>query len=574
MSKLARIFSVTLLTVATSVLVFGQDFTLIDSPRFEENKGQFSGDEADQIKFRIKSGVSSVFLLENAISYQFSDYENLSELIDVQACNLEKIKKLNESTYRMDIELVGANENPRISKYDRSDDFVRYSWLDMKEIYFYSKIIYHEVYNNIDWVFYINDEGIKYEFVVRPGGNPTDIVLQSKWVEHAKIDELGNLHLANRLGSVRENKPVSFQNDHEIMTNFVLDQDKIRFELEKYDSQETLIIDPQIVWGSYYGGDGSDALYAVTSDNQGNVYACGTTYGSNNLASGGFLNSNPAQFGGAGAAYLVKFDQNGTRLWATYYGGPASFSGSVSCQTDSQDNVYLAGFTLDNSGIAFNGHQNVKGGSTDAFLVKFNPAGQRIWATYFGGAQGESGLGLSIDPNDNIYLTGRTFSDSMIAFNGFQNTPSQDISLFGDAFLSKFDSLGTLLWSTYYGGEMGDRAFSVACSANGECYIAGGTRSTSGIASNGHQSTFGSTNSAEDAFLAKYSDSGALLWSTYYGGTDKDIAFSCAVDDLGNVFMSGQTVSPNNIFFNGFQNTGTFNAGASFLAKFNASGTR
>jgi hypothetical protein len=369
------------------------------------------------------------------------------------------------------------------------------------------------------------------------------------------------------LGSVLEKTPVSFQHGKMVETSFILKDDVVSFDIADYDSSKKLVIDPEIEWGTYYGGSGTDGLSSVTTDALGNVYACGITYGSDFLASGGFQNSNPALMGGIAAAYLVKFDSEGDRVWATYYSG-GGFTGAISVAVDSRQNVYMTGFTLD-LGLSFNGFQNSYNGGTDAYLVKFNPAGERLWATYFGGSDGEVSRTVAIDNQDNVYITGRTFSSDLPVVNGYQETPGERVGLSGDAFLAKFNPSGDLIWSTYYGSSEGKFAFYVTCDHLDNVFITGKTASAAGIFLDGHQSEYGGGQS--DAFLAKYNAAGIMQWSTYYGGSGEDIAYGCVADNLGHVFITGETGSLTNISFNGHQDTPY---AAAFLAKFNASGER
>ncbi len=131
---------------------------------------------------------------------------------------------------------------------------------------------------------------------------------------------------------------MSFQQGETVATDFILKGDVVSFNIADYDRSKKLVIDPEIEWGTYYGGSGTDGLSSVTTDALGNVYACGITYGSNFLASGGFQNSNPALMGGIAAAYLVKFNSEGDRIWATYYSG-GGFTGGISVAVDDQQNV-------------------------------------------------------------------------------------------------------------------------------------------------------------------------------------------------------------------------------------------
>src|SRR5690606_17519606 len=142
------------------------------------------------------------------------------------------------------------------------------------------------------------------------------------------------------------------------------------------------------------------------------------TLSNTNITSGGHQN---AYGGGSNDAFLVKFNTDGVRLWGTYYGGSAIDYGS-SCASDGTGNVYLSGRTQSASNIASGGHQNTYGGSSDAYLVKFNSDGVRQWATYYGGSDTDYGSSCATDGSGNVYLAGRTKSANNIASGGHQNT--------------------------------------------------------------------------------------------------------------------------------------------------------
>jgi hypothetical protein len=90
-------------------------------------------------------------------------------------------------------------------------------------------------------------------------------------------------------------------------------------------------------------------------------------------------------------------NSNGTRLWATYYGG-SSLDWGWACASDLTGNVYLTGDTRGSSGLAINGHQNAFGGGVDdAILVKFNSNGTRLWASYYGGSGEDYGTSCAVD---------------------------------------------------------------------------------------------------------------------------------------------------------------------------------
>jgi hypothetical protein len=97
-------------------------------------------------------------------------------------------------------------------------------------------------------------------------------------------------------------------------------------------------------------------------------------------------------------------------IWATFFGGLGEDHAS-SCAVDASGNVYLAGSTESFSGIASGGFSNGHhGGGSDAFLAKFNSAGLRQWATYYGGDSYDYGSSCAADGSGNVFLAGDTYS--------------------------------------------------------------------------------------------------------------------------------------------------------------------
>jgi len=267
-------------------------------------------------------------------------------------------------------------------------------------------------------------------------------------------------------------------------------------------------------------------------------------------------------YGGTTDAFLVKFNGSGVRQWGTYYGG-AGLDISYSTSTDGSGNVYITGTTLSTSGIALGGHQNtLGGGNQDGYLVKFNGSGVRQWGTYYGGGGVDDGRSATCDVVGNVYLTGYTQSTNGIALGGHQNSYGGG----EDAFLVKFNGLGVRQWGTYYGGIDIEQSYSITTDIAGNVYLTGLTQSLTEIASGGYQNTLGGI---FDAFLVKYNDSGIQHWSTYYGGANDDRGFSTTTNISGDVYIAGYTNS-GGMALGGYQNTlgGIFDA---FLVKFNQS---
>ena len=329
------------------------------------------------------------------------------------------------------------------------------------------------------------------------------------------------------------------------------------------------------VWSTYYGGSGIDIISDIATDSKKNIYISGSSNSPNNIAFNGLQNVN---YGGGAAAFLAKFDSLGNRIWATYYGTDTThYSYANSVVVDNNDNVYMAGHTNKSTGIASGGFQNTHGGGFwDAFLVKFDASGNRLWGTYYGGPGDDVGTSVKVDNTGNVYLVGTTSSTSNIASGGFQNTYGGGTS---DVFLVKLDASGNRLWATYYGGNneengsLGGSGTAIATDNSGNVFLASKTKSLSSIASGGFQNTYGGGD--HDAFLVKFDASGNRLWATYYGGSGDDGVEEVytATDINGNIYLSGNTDSQNAIASPGAFKT-TLSGPDAFLAKFDSNGNR
>lgn len=163
-----------------------------------------------------------------------------------------------------------------------------------------------------------------------------------------------------------------------------------------------------------------------------------------------------------------------------------------------------------------------------------------IFSSYLGGSSEDYGTAIALDPSGNAYLTGYTASPDFPVRNAFQST----FKGVYDVFLTKVDSTGALLFSTYLGGSQVDSGLGVAVDDLGNAYLTGYTSSvdfpTTPDAIQLHKN--GSTVKI-DAFISKLNTLGTLVYSTYFGGSDNDYGQSIAIDNEGNVYLTGVTSS-------------------------------
>ncbi|MFP9097879.1 SBBP repeat-containing protein [Flavobacterium sp. RHBU_24] len=539
---------------------------------FMENKGQVAdtkGNPRPDILFSAKSGGTQLWLAKTAIHYQFAHAEKGNEGKPKMSRKDFSVTKKNArlETHHFTVQLEGASENAQIVK-EKQSEYVENFYLahcpnGITDVKGYEKITYKNIYPNIDWVIYTKGGFMEYDFIIHPGGKPSDIKLKVKDADSVNIEN-GELVVKTKLGEVHEKRPVSYdENGSKIATRFVKSADGSLSFQANFPKDKPYRIDPQVVWATYYGGSGDEFSAFTNIDSSNNVYLSGYTTSTSGIASGGY----DTTFSAVSDLYLVKFNASGARLWATYYGGTGEES-IGECQIDGSGNIYLAGSTGSASGMASGGFQNTYGGDAyDALLVKFNSSGARIWATYYGGGYNDTGNDCVVDSSGNVYLAGYTLSPLNIASGGYQNTQGGEY----DAYLVKFSSSGSRLWATYYGGDYSDSATCLAVDGLNNIYLGGFTNSTESISSPGsYLSTAPGTTDTPNAFLAKFDTSGSRLWGTYYGGTADDYALGCSTDGSGNVYLSGDTSSTTGIASGGFQSTVLGHD--AFLAKFTTDG--
>ncbi|MEO0179192.1 MAG: SBBP repeat-containing protein, partial [candidate division WOR-3 bacterium] len=265
------------------------------------------------------------------------------------------------------------------------------------------------------------------------------------------------------------------------------------------------------LWATYYGGSYPDAGTSITTDINGNLFITGYT------SSGDFPTYNPgggayydSTHNGNSDVFILKFDNLGVRLWATYYGGSMSSPNyfclyafgekAYSITTDIYGNVFITGETCSPNFPTYNpggntyydgtcgtdGNCNVQGdyfGDTfvfpDIFILKFTNNGVLKWATYYGGSGYDKGYSITTDFQGNLYLTGSVTSQDFPTQNPQNGAYYQPTNAgYFDAFILKFDSLGALLWATYYGGSDGENGSSITTDINGNVFITGTTSST------------------------------------------------------------------------------------------------
>lgn len=265
-----------------------------------------------------------------------------------------------------------------------------------------------------------------------------------------------------------------------------------------------------LVYSTFLGGAQSDAGQAIAVDGAGEAYVTGYT------SSTDFPTSNPLQSssGGGSDAFVAKLNAAGSQLaYSTYLGGRGNDRG-LSIALDPTGEAFVTGSTESPNFPVAGAYQATFGGGTDGFLAKLNAAGsQLVYSTYLGGTQTDQGNGVAVDASGNAYVIGSTASGDFPVLNPSQSTLGEGAcsTPCSNAFVTVVNPQGNgLVYSTYLGGFGPDYGQAVAVDSSGNAYLAGSTASANFPAVSGaFQSTYGSTGTSGNGFVAKVSPANA-----------------------------------------------------------------
>ncbi len=362
------------------------------------------------------------------------------------------------------------------------------------------------------------------------GGTPEDVG------SYAHIDNANRAYLVGYTATLQN---IATAGAHQVSYGG-LDSDAFISKLDAFGN---------LIWATYYGGTHNDRGVSCSTDASGTIYLCGITRSTNGISTPGAHQETKGASANFLDGFLVKFNADGIRQWATYYGGSNS-NESYACPIDANGNIYLSGITKSTNAIATpSSYQpNFGGGVYDAYIAKFNSDGVRQWGTYFGSTGDDYGYNSVLDNIGNIYLAGSTSSLSFASTGVHQEIYGGGTS---DGYIAKFDNDGNLIWNTYCGGDNLDRFNSIKLDSDGNIWAGGETQSTNGIATNNaHQTIYAGGNvllGGGDAIFTKFNANGQRLYGTYYGGTGADGGGIISIDLANNVYVSGWTQSLQNI---------------------------
>ncbi|MBE0643470.1 MAG: fibronectin type III domain-containing protein, partial [Bacteroidetes bacterium] len=250
---------------------------------------------------------------------------------------------------------------------------------------------------------------------------------------------------------------------------------------------------------------------------------------------------------GSDVSFAVQQYDHGSDLiidpWATYLGGSGNDL-RPKLTLDASGNVLICGGTQSLDFPVQNAVQSVyNGGAYDGIIAKIASSGGLLWATYYGGNEGDLCSDISTNSSGSIAVSGLTNSMNFPVQNPIQASNHGN----GDAFVIRLTAFGTVDWATYFGGSNVEAYSCVAMDANGNIYAGTSTLSTDFPLKNAFQTA---RSAYEDMGLFKLSASGALEWSTYYGAAGEDWLNGIDVDTNGNPVFCASSNSSNILLVN------------------------
>jgi len=562
---------------------------------FEPNQGQ----SRNQAKFISRAAGFNLFLMptEALLSLSKPEKETPSR---PQPKAMMKLTPQEQGLVRM--KLIGANNKAKIggenqlqgkSNYFIGNDPKRWR----TNVPRFGAVRYAGIYPGIDLLYYGARPGqLEYDLVVSPGADPSLIQLQFEGAEHTWINEAGELVLEMAHGAqVVQRAPIVYQETNGVRATvsgkYILNGKTVSFVIGNYDRSKPLVIDPQLVYSTYYGGSSLDAANGIVIDRVGNAYIAGDT-ASTDLP----MSSLIQPLSSSRDAFVMKLNADGSDIvYATYLGGNAlDNAASIALTSDRRavitGTANLANLSTTNTfPTTTNAFQRTPAQEEDAFVSVISADGNSLlYSTFLRGARDDRGSAVSVDNTNKIYVAGRTSSQDFPVRNAFQSTIHGSF----DSFVAKLDpglsGNASLLYSTYLGGTGShdntptdfDSSSGIVADANGNAFVCGSTDSADfpvkGIGTGlPFQATIGGNE--EDAYVTEFnttlSGTASLVHSTFFGGSDFEFAGDIALDPntAGVVYLVGETASTAATFplKNAFDSTALVTEG--FIAKFNAS---
>lgn len=287
-----------------------------------------------------------------------------------------------------------------------------------------------------------------------------------------------------------------------------------------------------LIWGTYLGGYDLDCCNNVIVDSEDNILVIGKTMSGNFPTTDNALKK---EFSGTTDGFISKFISNGSLIYSTYI-GEAGAETLVDLIEDKSGNILIVGATeSSNFTTTLNAPQQTFGGVSDTIILKLSHnCSDILFSTLLGGSEGDGGYNIGLDYESNLIITGYTLSDDFPLKNALQDEILGDQR---DIFITKFNSTGQIIFSTYLGGSSIEDPFGLTINTSGNIIISGRTASHDYPTEKGLQNTYAG---GVDAFISILSPDGQTLeYSTFLGGDGWDTLHQIVVNSSNSIFTCG-----------------------------------
>lgn len=575
---MSRNFKIIFCTLILSL--FGIPLYLQAQVEFIENKGQWPS----PVNYRGDFNTGSFFLEDGGFTVLLHQPDEVKKMYAYfhgelsekeQAPNI--LYSLHSFAYKM--KLSGARKNVKSLPEKPLDSYNNYfigndksKWASDCKIYY--SITYPDIYPNIDVRYYSNGTHLKYDFIVKPGGNVNAIAMQ---YEGPKLSiKNGDLMLTTPVGEIAELKPYSYQSGIgkpiEVSARYVLKNNIVSFKVDDYDHSQTLVIDPVIVFSSFSGSTADNWGYTATPGPGGTLYAGGIVFSAGYPVTAGAYDGTFG--GGANEGNITGFDMgitkfaaiNAQRLFSTYIGGNNNEQPhSLIC--DAQGNLYIAGRSASSNYPTLTA-SDLYGprGDFDIVITKLNAAGNNLLGSVIIGGTGRDGVNIrpkyeppggaeslrrnyGDDARSEVILdkAGNVYVASCTRSTNFPVTPGAVQSVQGggdqDGVILKFNNnLSSLLFSTYFGGNGNDACFVASINpVDNNLYIGGATSSAAGLLGNKTNVLYPAySGGVADGFITILKNDGsAIIKTSYFGTGGIDLIYGLKFDKHGYPYIMG-----------------------------------
>ncbi len=564
---------------------------------FVENKGQWNSN----VNYRGNFKTGSFFLENKGFTVLLHDPKDVQTISAVgHGHNGNKIKLPKPFTFHSfayKVKFLGATGKiqalpdkplPTYNNYFIGDD--KSSWASNCKLF--QAVTYKNVYPDIDVRYYSNGNELKYDFIVRPGGNTSAIAIQYDGVKEIFVKDK-ELNIVTPVGVVKELYPYSYQSingkKQEVDCKYVVRNNVVTLQLKNYDPTQTLIIDPSIIFSSFVGTSTDTDIwsYTATPGPDGSLFAGGISFRASYPVSAGAYNTTfnggPVEEGYPGYDIgIFKFSPNGsTRLYATFLGGNGNEQ-PHSMITDAAGNLIIAGRT-NSTNYPVTVANIGSGGAYDIVITKFNAAGSALLGSVKIGGSADDGVNIRPKYRGTLGVDGirRNYGDdarSEVILDGANNIILSSCSQSGnfpitdtliqkaygggrqDGVILKFNSnLSSLLFATFFGGSGDDACFVASINpVSSNLYIAGPTTSNDlrGDKTGVINGTF--QGGVSDGYVTEIvPDGSAIIKTTYLGTSGIDMVYGLKFDKLGFPYVMGTTTGSWPVISANFSNPGS-----------------